>query len=282
MSLDYLINIVAEPLGFEFMRTGLICAVLLAVMCAVLGSLLVTRGLSLLGDGLAHATFGGVGIALLLGATMEAAVWFSLPSAVLVAVAVVALGRRTKMASDSLVGVFFAIALAIGIATIHTAARRGTGVDVESVLFGNILGIESSEMTVVASVSLVVLLMLSLIGTRLAYANFYGELAQLSGVRVAIAEYILLITAAVVAVIAARSVGIMLVNAWLVIPATIGRHLSRQFGVMIFIAVGSAVLGSCIGLILSYHYDIPGGAAMTLALGGLFVIALMIKGLESK
>lgn len=269
-----------EPFQHEFMQTALEAAVILAILCAALGVLLVPRGLSMLGDGLSHATFGGVGIGLLSGLAVDEATWAAMPFAILVGVSIVALGRHTKIAGDAALGVFFAVSLALGIAALHVAARRGSGVDVEAVLFGNILGVQPSEVVLMTAIGAAVLVILWIQGPRIAYAGFYPELAAMSGIRVLLQEYILMVLAAVVTVLAVKAVGVMLVSAWLVIPATLGRHLSKRLGSMLVVAVVCAVLGSMGGLVASYYYDIPGGAAMTLSLGILFAVSLVIQGLR--
>lgn len=269
-----------EPFSHEFMQIALGTAVTLAVLCASLGVLLVPRGLSMLGDGLSHATFGGVGIGLLSGLAVDEATWVAMPFAALVAVAIVALGRHTKIAGDAALGVFFAVSLALGIACLHLAARRGAGVDIEAVLFGNILGVQPSELAWMFGIGLLVLLVLWFQGPKIAYAGFYGELAAMSGVRVTVQEYILMVLTAVVTVLAVKAVGVMLVSAWLIIPAIVGRHLAKRLGLMLSLAVGASVLGSVMGLMASYYHDIPGGAAMTLSLGLLFAISLVVRGLQ--
>lgn len=266
-------------LQHDFMLAALQVAVVLAILCGSLGVLLVPRGLSMLGDGLAHATFGGVGVALLAGAMVEDATWYALPFAVLVALAIAWTGRNTKIAGDAALGVFFAVSLALGIAALHIASRRGVGVDMEAVLFGNILGVQPQEVKLITIVGVILTGILLFQGPRIAYAGFYPDLAWLSGIRVAFKEYLLMILTAIVTVLAVKAVGIMLVSAWLVIPATIGRQVSRRLGPMLMVAVGSAIFGSFIGLVASYYWDVPGGAAMTLSLGVIFMLSLVFRGL---
>ncbi len=274
------IDFLMEPfLQHEFMLAALQVAIVLAILCGSLGVLLVPRGLSMLGDGLAHATFGGVGVALLAGSMVDDAAWYAMPFAVLVALAIAWTGRNTKIAGDAALGVFFAVSLALGIAALHIASRRGVGVDMEAVLFGNILGVQPQEVKIIEIVGAVLTGILLLQGPRIAYAGFYPDLASLSGIRVAFKEYLLMVLTAVVTVLAVKAVGIMLVSAWLVIPATIGRQVSRRLGPMLVVAVGSAILGSFIGLVASYYWDVPGGAAMTLSLGGIFILSLVFRGL---
>ncbi len=272
-------SLVWDPFSHAFMRDALRMALMIAVMCGGIGVLLVPRGLSMLGDGLAHATLGGVGAALLSGLAPDVAVWAALPFAVAVALGITWLGHRARISQDAALGVFFAVSLAAGVAAVHIAARRGMPVDLESLLFGNILSVQSHDVSVVLGIAVVVLALLIIIGPRIAYAGFYPDLAAMSGIRVALKEYILMAVTAVVTVTAVRAVGVLLVSAYLVIPTVTAKVLMRRVGPMMLLSICTGILGSAIGLIMSYHFDVPTGAAMTLALGALFAAALLLRGL---
>jgi len=261
------------------MRDALRMSLMIAVMCGGIGVLLVPRGLSMLGDGLAHATLGGVGAALLAGLAPDLAVWAALPFAVAVALGITWLGHRARISQDAALGVFFAVSLAAGVAAVHIATRRGVPVDLESLLFGNVLSAQSQDVTVVMGISIVILALLVLVGPRIAYAGFYPDLAAMSGIRVALKEHILMAVTAVVTVTAVRAVGVLLVSAYLVIPTVTAKVLMRRVGPMMLLSICTGILGSAMGLIMSYHFDVPTGAAMTLALGGLFAAALLLRGL---
>jgi len=269
-----------EPFSHAFMLDALKMAVVIAVMCGGLGVLLVPRGLSMLGDGLAHATLGGVGGALLLGLTPDMALWAAMPFAILVAIGIAWLGRQARLAGDAALGVFFAVSLAAGIAAVHIAARSGVAVDIESILFGSILAVQPSDVTLVLGLSILIALVLAWAGPRIAYAGFYPDLASMSGVSVGLMEYLLMVLTAIVTVTAVRAVGVLLVSAYLVIPSVTGRLMARRLGPMMLLSICAGVLGSALGLIMSYHFDVPTGSAMTLALGVLFSIALGIRGLR--
>jgi zinc transport system permease protein len=274
-----LIEIFVEPFSHAFMRDALRMALVIAIMCGGLGVLLVPRGLSMLGDGLAHATLGGVGGALLAGLSPDLSLWAALPFAVLVAVGIAWLGRHAKLAGDAALGVFFAVSLAVGVAAMHIAARKGVAVDMESILFGNILAVQPTDVGIVLGLSSVILLILAWAGPRIAYAGFYPDLAAMSGIRVAAKEYLLMVLTAVVTVTAVRAVGVLLVSAYLVIPTVTARMVARRLGPMMLLSICAGMFGSALGLIMSYHFDVPTGSAMTLTLGGVFILALGVRGL---
>ncbi len=268
-----------DPFSHAFMRDALRMALMIAIMCGGIGVLLVPRGLSMLGDGLAHATLGGVGAALLAGFAPDVALWAALPFAVAVALGISWLGHRARISQDAALGVFFAVSLAAGVAAVHIATRRGMPVDLESLLFGNILSVQSHDVSVVMGIALFIMALLVIVGPRIAYAGFYADLAAMSGIRVALKEYLLMAVTAVVTVTAVRAVGVLLVSAYLVIPTVTAKVLMRRVGPMMLLSICTGILGSAIGLIMSYHFDVPTGAAMTLALGCLFAAALLLRGL---
>jgi ABC-type Mn2+/Zn2+ transport system permease subunit len=272
-------SMIIEPFSHPFMRDAMLMAILIAFLCGSLGVLLVPRGLSMVGDGLAHATLGGVGGALILGSTPEASIWAAMPFAILVAWGISWLGRHAKLAGDAALGVFFAVSLAAGVAAIHTASRAGVNVDMEGLLFGNILAVQPRDVRIVSILAVVCILILLRFGPRIAYAGFYPEMAALSGIRVERKEYLLMTLTAVVTVTAVHAVGVLLVSAYLVIPTVTARSVSRRLGPMTLTTIFTGAIGSAIGLIMSYHFDIPTGAAMTLALGGCFLVALGLRGL---
>lgn len=273
-------GLLVEPFSFEFMRDALGMALPIAIMCGMLGVLLVPRGLSMLGDGLAHATLGGVGAGLLLGLSPDFALWAAMPFAVVLAMGIAWLGRRARLQGDAALGVFFSVSLAAGISAVHVASGRGVAVDVESILFGNILSVQASDVHVVVALSVATVLLLAWTGPRIAYAGFYPDLAAMSGVPIILFEYVLMTLTGIVTVTAVKAVGVLLVSAYLVIPTVTARMLARRLGVMVLIAVTTGMLGSAIGLIMSYHLDVPTGAAMTLILGSLFGISLCVRGLR--
>jgi zinc transport system permease protein len=275
--MDTFLNMFLDPFQFEFMRTSLEVSFILSLLCGGLGVLLIPRGLSMVGDGLAHATFGGIGIGLLAGGTLTDSIWYALPFVLVVSVLIVFLGKHSRLSADAALGVFFAVSLAIGITALHVATKRGSGVDIEAVLFGNILAIQPGEVLEIRVFGLLIGSILIYLGPRIAYAGFYGELATLSKIRVQLKEYILMVLTAIVTVLTVKAVGVMLVSAWLVIPATIGKNLSKSMGFMLLWTILNSIVGSIVGILLSFHYDIPTGAAMTLAVGVLFALSLVLK-----
>jgi zinc transport system permease protein len=256
----------AEPLSHPFMQRALLAGVVIAATCAMLGVMIVQRRMSLLSDGLAHASFGGIGLTLLLGASAETAPWAALPFTVAVALSIGALQRFARVGGDAAIAILLSVSFALGVLFLGLRPASAPPVDVESLLFGSVLAISPGTLRVVLAVSLVALAVLAATWTRLAYVTFDRELAAVSGVRAGALEAVLLALTAVVVLTAIQVVGVILVGSFIVMPAvTAGLWSGRLRG----IAAGAAAIGiggCAIGLLASYHLNVATGATIILTL----------------
>ena len=263
------------PFEFEFMQRALIAGLAVAAVCAVIGVFIVQRGLAFLGDGLAHAAFGGIAIGLYMGASVENAVWIAIPFTVMVAIGIGFVLRRTQLRGDVATGVFFSFSFALGVLFLGLRTASDRPVQIEHLLFGNMLAVTPEVLTVVATVAILALAITLMLWSRLAYAIFDPELAAISGVPVAILEYLLLAQTAVVVVVAVKTVGVVLVSSFVVIPAAtarlVGQTLARTTGLALVIGT----IGAAVGLIASYHLDTPAAATIILIHSAGFAGALV-------
>jgi zinc transport system permease protein len=266
-----------EPLSQPFMVRALLAGTAVGAVCALLGVFIVQRGLSFIGDGLAHAAFGGIALGLLLGASVSGATWVALPFTVLVALGIAFVLRRGKIRGDVATGVFFAVSFALGVLFLGLRPASAPPVNVETVLFGSILAVGPADLRIVLGVCAFVVLALGLSWTRMAYATFDPELARLSGVRVELLDYLLLSLAALVIVVAVKTVGIALVSSFMVIPAATARMLGRSLHRVTLYAVGIGMTGASLGLLLSYRLNAASGATIILCLGAAFALAFALR-----
>lgn len=270
-------DLITEPLGFEFMQRALIASLAAAAVCAVIGVFVVQRGLAFLGDGLAHAAFGGIGIGLFLGATVENAVWIAIPFTAVIAIGIGFVLRHTQLRGDVAIGVFFSFSLALGALFLGLRTATDRQINVESLLFGSMLGVTPQVLVVMVVVSLVALVVTLVLWSRLAYAIFDPELAAISGVPVAVLEYLLLAQTAVVVVVAAKTLGVILVSSFVVIPAATARLISTTLARTTALAALIATLGTAVGLIAAYHLNTPAMATIILIHCACFATALVIS-----
>jgi zinc transport system permease protein len=266
-----------SPLGQGFVRRALAAGVALSIAGALLGVFIVQRGLGLLSDGLAHATFGGLALGLLLGATVDRAIAVALPFTVVIALGIQYVRRHTRLGGDVATGVFFAVSFAAGILFLGLRSARAAPVNVEGLLFGSLLAISPEALGVILAVAVLVFVVLAWLGPRLAYATFDPELATLSGVPVSALEYALLALTALVVVVGVKTVGVVLVSAFVVIPAATANLLGRSPAVITLLAVLLGVSGTAFGLFASYHLNVATGATIILTLGACFFLALVLR-----
>lgn len=265
-----------EPFAAEFMQRALIAGVVVGALCALIGVFVVQRGLSFIGDGLAHAAFGGIALGLLVFPKQDPS-FLALPFTVLVALGIAYVLRRGSLRGDVATGVFFAVSFAFGVLLLGLRPKGSRPVNVESVLFGSILAVSRQDLFTIAIVAAIVTTLVVGFWSKLAYATFDRELAALSGVPVRMLDYLLLALTALVTVVAVKTVGVALVSAFVVIPAAAARLLGRRLGSVAILAVVLGALGSTVGLLLSYHLDVASGATIILTLGAAFALAMVFR-----
>lgn len=256
---------------FPFMRYALVAGLCVALMGGSLGVFVVQRRMSFLGDGLAHAAFGGVALGLFLNLSQP--LWIALPFALAVALGIAWLRDRTNLSSDTAIGIFFAVSVALGV--LFISLRRDYTVDAWTWLFGSILGVSRTDITIIISVTLLSLGLIAGLWGRLAYATFDEELAATDGVPVGRLEYLLLALAAVIIVVSVRVVGVILMAAYLVIPAAAARLLARSLFGMTLLSLSLGVLSTLLGLYASFVLDVPSGSTIVLTQAVLFILAAL-------
>jgi zinc transport system permease protein len=248
------------------MQRALLAGMVIAGTCAALGVLIVQRRMSLLSDGLAHASFGGIALTLLLGASVDRAPWAALPFTIVVALGIGALQRSARVSGDASIAILLSVSFALGVLFLGLRPASAAPVDVESLLFGSVLAVSPPALRVMLVVSFVSLAVLAGTWTRLAYATFDPELAVISGVHAAALEGVLLALTAVVVVTAIQVVGVILVGSFIVLPAATARLWCRSLRGIAICAVAVGTGGCVIGLVASYHLNVATGATIILTL----------------
>jgi manganese/iron transport system permease protein len=263
------IEFLVAPFEFGFMQRALVGGVLVAAICALVGTYVVLRGLAFVGDALAHAAFPGVVIAYLLkGNIYLGAMLFALATALGVGL----VSRHGRVSHDTAIGILFAGAFALGVLLMSTI--QGYTVDLFSFLFGNVLGISERELWLVAFLGGVVVLTIAVLYKELLLLSFDPTVAEAMGYPVQAFNYLLLGLIAVTIVISIQAVGIILVVALLVTPSATAYLLSQRFFRMMVLGVLLAALAAVVGLYLSYYLNVASGAAIVLVSTCLFFLTL--------
>jgi manganese/iron transport system permease protein len=261
---------ILDPLNYDFFLRALLASSMVGIVCAVVGSFMVLRGLAFMGDALSHAAFPGVVVAYVvkgpfyLGATI---------AAVATSLAIGWVTRRGFLRGDTVIGVLFAGMFALGI-FLFSLIPHFVG-DLFGFLFGEVLGIGFGDLIALVVLSLVVLGAVALLWKELLYSTFDPLGAGASGLPVAVLDYLLLALMAVTIVVSLQSVGIIMVVAMLITPAATAQLLTRTFGRLIAAASLIGLVGPIIGLYLSYWLNTSSGATIVLIETAIFVVAFL-------
>lgn len=259
-----------DALAQPFLQRALIAGILVAALGGYFGVFVVQRGLAFLGDGLAHAAFGGVALAFLLGTEP---LWIAVPFTVAVAVAITWVQDRTRLAPDTAVGVFFSVSVALGV--IFLSLVEGYVVDAFTFLFGSILAVTWSDIWTAVATALVTIAAAPIWG-RWAFATFDRELARSERLPTRRDDYLLNAFVAVAVVTGVRLVGIVMITAFLVIPAATARLFAATLSSMTRISIVVGVASVLAGLLASYKLDLPSGATIIIGQAAMFFGAMAL------
>lgn len=266
-------EVLLEPFGYSFFVKAVVVATLAGALCGLVGVYVILRGMSYIGHGLSHAIFGGFAASSVIGVSyvLGAGIWGFAS-----ALAINRVSRSHRIGADAAIGVITTASFALGVALLTVFGNRGPSFD--AALFGSILGISSTDVWTLVAVSV---LTVGVVATRyraLLFATFDPEVADVSGVRVARTDALLMLVLSLAILSTLSVIGVTLVAATLVIPAVVARMLTHRFATMLWL---STVIGAACGLVgmnLSYHLDVPSGTTIVLTGASLFVVVLTVTG----
>jgi manganese/iron transport system permease protein len=266
------IDVLTEPLRFGFFQHALVASVLAGLVCAVVGSYVVLKGLAFIGDAVAHAAFPGVVVAFIVGAPY---VLGGGVAAFLTAISIGWVTRRGRLRVDTSIGVVFAGTFALGIFLYSTI--NGYVGDLFGFLVGNVLAISEGELLSLVVLGAGVLIVVAIFWKELLYSTFDPLGAAASGLPVAALDYLFLGLVAVTIVVSLQSVGIILVVAMLVTPAATAQLVTVRFSRLIATAALLGAGSAVVGLYLSYWFDVASGATIVLVESAVFVAVLVLN-----
>jgi len=252
------------------MQRGLIAAILIAIVCAVIGAFVVLQELAFIGDALAHASFPGVVIAFLLKFPLELG---GAVVGILTALGIGVITRRSKISQDTAIGVLFAGTFALGVVLLSTVKNYTK--DLFGLLLGDVLAIQTSDLIIIAVMGVLMLVIVYALYKELVLLTFDPVQAEVIGLPVGWLRELLLGLMAVTIVISIQTVGIVLVVAMLVTPAATATLLVRRFPLVMLVGAVQGVVGVIAGLYLSFYLNVASGATIVLVLTSLFVLALI-------
>lgn len=267
-----MINALLQPLAYGFMQRGMIAAILVGIVCSVIGCYIVLRSMAFLGDALAHSILPGVAIAYLLGINLLVG---ALTTAILVGIGISFLSRRGQIKEDTAIGIIFSAALALGVALISSI--RSYAVDLSHILFGNLLGVSVTDLWLIGILALVVIIAIILLYRPFLVVTFDPILATTLRLPAQLLRTILLVLIALTVVVSLQTVGVALVAAMLVTPAATAYLLTRRLPAMMAVSAGIGGFSGLAGLYLSYYLNIASGSAIVLVATLLFLLAFIFS-----
>ncbi len=263
--LDFLL----EPLQYAFMVRGLIAAIGVGIVSAVVGTYVVLRGMAFFGDALAHSILPGVAVGYLIGGgAREPLFWWALVAAILSAFGIGTISRNTKIKEDTAIGIIFAGTFALGVALISTV--RSYTVDLAHFLFGDVLGVREGDLWLIAIFGGLTILLILAFYKEFLVLSFDPVFATTLRLPVRLLEFLLLILIAVTIVVSLQTVGVALMVAMLVTPAATAYLLTKRLPIMMALAATFASISGVIGLYISYYWSIASGSAIVLVCTVLF------------
>jgi manganese/iron transport system permease protein/iron/zinc/copper transport system permease protein len=262
-----------DPFHYEFFQKGLAAAVMAGALCGLIGVYVTLRGMSYIGHGLSHAIFGGFAAAPLIGVNvvLGAGVW-GLASAL----AISAVTRRKGIGADAAIGVVTTASFALGVALVIRFGNRGPSFD--AALFGSIIGVSAGDLVLLALALLFAVAVFTVLYRAFLFATFDPEVADVSGVRVARMDALLMLVLSVSILATLTIIGVTLVAATIVIPPVVARMLTDSFSRMLWVSTAVGAVCGGVGMYASYHLEIPSGTTIVLTNALLFVAVLAVTG----
>jgi len=261
---------ILEIIQFAFVQKAFIAGSFVAMLCSILGLFLVLQRMSLIGDGLSHVSFGAVALGIFFGLYP---IYFAIPVVALASLLILRLAKKGRLYKDTAIGIVSAGGIAVGV--ILASLAGGFNVDLFSYLFGNILAISNIEVFISIALSLLVLLVVYFFYYDLFSITFNEDYAKTTGIKTELINSLLVVLTAITVVLAVKVVGVMLVSALLILPATSALQFKAGFKTTIFLSALFGIVSVLSGIILSIILNIPAGASIVMVGLILFLLSLV-------
>lgn len=268
-----------DLMTYEFLQKALITSIMVGIICGVIGSFIVLRGMALMGDAISHAVLPGVAISYMLGISYF---YGAVVTGVLTAFGIGAITQNSRIKNDSSIGLVFSAFFALGVILI---AKAGSATDLTQILFGNVLSVRTSDMWLTLIIGAIVIFVVALFFKELLISSFDETMAAAYGLNTRFIHYAIMFLLTLVTVASLQTVGVILVVSMLITPASTAYLLTDRLSIMVVLAAFFGALSAVIGLYFSFLYNLPSGPVIALVTTGIFVIAFLFSpkhGLISK
>jgi zinc transport system permease protein len=261
-----------ELLQYEFIRNALLAVLLASIACGIIGVYVVVKRMVFISGGIAHASFGGVGLGYFLGVNP---IWGIIPFSILSALVMGLVSKRTRIPEDTAIGILWALGMSLGI--VFIGLSPGYAPDLFSYLFGNILTVTSVDLIIMLILDLVIIMVVFLFYKEFLALSFDDEFATVVGVPTVKLYFLLLCLIALTIVVLMKVVGLIMIIALLTIPAAISKQYTSNLKKMIFISILLSAIFGLGGLWLSYQLNLASGATIVIVSGIGFILSWFVK-----
>ena len=266
-----LVRFIDGLINYHFLQNALISALVIGITCGAVGTFIILRSLSLMGDAISHAVLPGVALSFMLGINLFiGAIVFGLVASFIISF----IKENSVIKGDTAIGITFSSFLALGVILIGMA---NSSTDLFHILFGNILAVQDSAMWLTLGISGLVLGLLGLFFKGLLLTSFDPVLAKTMGIPVSFYHYLLMGILTLVSVTAMQSVGTILIVSMLVTPAATAYLFAKSLKQMLFLASGIGATSSLLGLFLGYSLNMAVGSSIVLTATLFFLLAFLIS-----
>lgn len=266
-----MMNFIDAVIQYEFLQKALLTSIMVGIICGVIGCFIILRGMALMGDAISHAVLPGVALSYMLGINFFIGAVFT---GILTAIGIGFISQNSRIKNDVSIGIMFTAAFASGIILI-TLMKSST--DLYHILFGNVLAVRPTEMLSTLVIGIFVLISIFVFYKELLVSSFDPTMAAAYGLPTKAIHYFLMALLTLVTVASLQTVGIILVVAMLITPASTAYLLTDRLWVMIYLSAGIGILSSILGLYFSYTYNLASGATIVLAATVLFILAFLFS-----
>ncbi len=257
---------------YQYLQNAMAAGIMVGIVCGIIGCFIILRGMALMGDAISHAVLPGVVIAYFLGISFFIG---AVVTGVLTALGIGYISQNSKIKHDAAIGIMFTAAFALGVVLI--TLRRGTGVDLWHILFGNVLAVSQADLWMTFIIGVVVIVSILLFYKQLLLSTFDSTMAQAIGLPTKLIHYLLMLMLSLVTVVSLKTVGIVLVVAMLITPGATAYLLTNRLQVMLVLSVIFGVFSSVVGVYYSFIYDVATGASIVLIASILFALSFFFS-----
>jgi ABC-type Mn2+/Zn2+ transport system permease subunit/Mn-dependent DtxR family transcriptional regulator len=274
--MDIFSKYLLEPVQYEFIQRALIASITIGISCGLIGTYIMLRRMSLIGDALAHAVLPGVVVSFMVAGKSEVALFIgAVVSGILTVLLIGFVNRNSKIKEDTSIGIIFTGAFALGILLV--SQLKQVHIDLSSYLFGDVLGVSTGDITLSLIIMVVIILCILLFYKQLLLTSFDPTMALTIGISTTLVHYMLMTLLSMSIVAGLQSVGVILIIAMLITPPATAYLLSNNLKKILLLSAMFGTISAITGLYLSYHFNFASGASIVLVAVALFLLAFLFS-----